>query len=363
MYVEGRVICALSGGVDSAVAAWRLLEAGCEVECLHMTNWEDDGYCDASREFQDARAIADRLGVKLHRVNFSREYYRDVFEDFLLSHRRGETPNPDVLCNRYIKFGVMLRYAQRLGGATLATGHYAQVERDAGTVHLKRAADQAKDQTYFLHSVLTESFQTVQFPLGDLEKPVVRQMARSAGLPVAEKRDSTGICFIGERPFAQFLAEFIEDQPGPIVDEHGNRLGEHRGLAFYTLGQRQGLEIGGLSGLPASPWYVAAKLVASNELVVVQGHDHPLLFQDRVIAEAPNWIGAPPVGLADGHWVQATARSRYRQPDSPCRIRQAAENRIEAHFDTPQRAVTPGQFLVVYQQERCLGGGLIRAAT
>src|SRR5262245_42013147 len=253
-------IVALSGGVDSAVAALLLKQAGHDVQCLHMTNWEDDGYCDNARDFQDARRVCQRLGVPLHRVNFAREYREQVFASFLDEHRRGRTPNPDVLCNREIKFGVLRRYARRLGGDALASGHYARLAPATdGSPSLFKARDASKDQSYFLHAVAPADFADVLFPLGELTKTEVRALARDARLPVAEKKDSTGICFIGERPFAEFLAHYLPPSPGAIVDEHGRTLGRHDGLAYYTLGQRHGLHIGGVAHTLEQPWYVAKK--------------------------------------------------------------------------------------------------------
>ncbi|HVS24615.1 MAG TPA: tRNA 2-thiouridine(34) synthase MnmA, partial [Gammaproteobacteria bacterium] len=305
---SGPTIVALSGGVDSAVAALLLRDAGHDVQCLHMTNWEDDGYCDAARDFHDARRVCRLLGVPLHRVNFAREYREHVFARFLDEHRKGRTPNPDVLCNREIKFGAMARYARRLGAARIATGHYARLAGGSadtapatiaasaadGTPQLLKARDAAKDQSYFLAAVDADDLRDVLFPLGELLKSDVREIARNAGLPVADKKDSTGICFIGERPFAEFLARYVPPSPGAIVDERGREIGTHDGLAYYTLGQRHGLRVGGVSDRAEAPWYVAGKDAERNELLVVQGHDHALLFDDCLAASEVHWIGAPP---------------------------------------------------------------------
>jgi tRNA-uridine 2-sulfurtransferase len=353
-----RVIVALSGGVDSAVAALLLRDAGHDVQCLHMTNWEDDGYCDNARDFQDARRVCQQLGLPLHRVNFAREYRDQVFASFLDEHRRGRTPNPDVLCNREIKFGVMRRYARRLGGDALATGHYARLVLAAGgALQLLKARDGRKDQSYFLHAVAAEDFTDVRFPLGELTKDEVRALARAARLPVAEKKDSTGICFIGERPFAEFLSHYLPDSPGQIRDADGNERGRHRGLAYYTLGQRQGIGLGGSATAREEPWYVATKDSARNELVVVQGHDHPLLYQDWLSATGAHWIGAAP--FEAGGTLRCTAKVRYRQPDQPCTVVSTGNDRFEVSFDHPQRTPTPGQYVVLYAGERCLGGGTI----
>jgi tRNA-specific 2-thiouridylase len=353
----------LSGGVDSAVAALLLRDAGHDVQCLHMTNWEDDGYCNAARDFHDARRVCQLLGVPLHRVNFAREYRERVFADFLAEHRKGRTPNPDVLCNREIKFGAMRRYAQRLGAARIATGHYARLGAGVGgTPQLLKAQDESKDQSYFLAAVGAAEFEDVLFPLGDLCKSEVRAIARGAGLPVAEKKDSTGICFIGERPFAEFLAQYLPPSPGKIVDDRGRELGAHDGLTYYTLGQRHGLYIGGVADRAEAPWYVARKDAVRNELVVVQGSDHPLLLDDGLVASDAHWIGAPPAPLAAGEPLRCRAKIRYRQPDQLCTVVRSGERELEVSFDQPQRTPTPGQYVVFYDGDRCLGGAVIERA-
>jgi tRNA-specific 2-thiouridylase len=362
----GRTIVALSGGVDSAVAALLLREAGHDVECLHMTNWEDDGYCEAARDFHDARRVCQLLDVPLHRVNFAREYREHVFAHFLVEHRKGRTPNPDVLCNREIKFGVMARYARRLGAARIATGHYARLapaepstSTSPAAPRLLKARDSSKDQSYFLAAVDAADFVDVLFPLGDLLKSEVREIARGAGLPVAEKKDSTGICFIGERPFAEFLAQYLPPSPGKIVDDRGRELGRHDGLAYYTLGQRHGLHIGGIANSAEAPWYVARKNTERNELVVVQGSDHPLLFDECLAARDAHWIGAPPTELATGEPFRCAAKIRYRQPDQACTVTITGERDLEVSFGHPQRTPTPGQHVVFYDGDRCLGGAVI----
>jgi tRNA-specific 2-thiouridylase len=354
-----RIVVGMSGGVDSAVAALLLKRAGFEVHGLYMSNWDDDDdYCTGAQDFQDARATAVELGIPLHRVSFAEQYRARVFDYFLSEYRAGRTPNPDVLCNREIKFGLCLDYAARLGAEKFATGHYARLEHgEAGPVLLK-ARDPEKDQSYFLHGVERQHFARVLFPLGDLNKSEVRRLARAAGLPVFDKPDSTGICFIGERPFREFLARYIPTTPGEIVDEHGQTLGRHRGLAFYTLGQRGGLEIGGRSGAREDAWYVAAKDLARNRLVAVQGHDHPLLVS-RALATGPcNWL-VQPARLEFNSQIKV----RYRQPDQPCHATLRPDGALEVRFAQPQRAVTPGQFAVLYDGDRCLGGGLIEGTT
>lgn len=362
MSTSERIIVALSGGVDSAVAALLLRDAGHEVECLHMTNWEDDGQCTSAADFQDARKIARQLGLPLHRVNFTDAYRERVFEQFLAECRAGRTPNPDVLCNREIKFGTLREYARRLGGTSLATGHYARLVVEDGRPHLLKGVDGGKDQSYFLHGVDETAFAEVVFPLGGLLKTDVRARARAANLPSAHKKDSTGICFIGERPFGEFLGRYLPAQPGPIKEPGGRTIGEHCGLAFYTLGQRHGLAIGGLRDFGNEPWYVAEKNTETNSLLVVQGAEHPLLFKNWLTADGIHWINEAPGGWDEGIALRCTAKTRYRQPDQPCLAVRTGPDALEVVFDSPQRAVTPGQYVVFYSGERCLGGATIRAA-
>jgi tRNA-specific 2-thiouridylase len=328
-----------------------------------MSNWDDeDGYCGAAADLGDARSICDQLGLTLHRVNFAEEYRREVFAEFLREARAGRTPNPDVLCNRQIKFGALARYATRLGADGLATGHYARVASLAGETVLLKGRDPQKDQSYFLHAVGSGQLDRVHFPLGELTKQEVRRRALQARLPVAQKRDSTGICFIGERPFDEFLGRYLAPDPGPIVTESGEVIGEHSGLHFYTLGQRKGLGIGGVRALTEAPWYVAAKNRARNELIVVQGHDHPALFGDRLRIGPLHWIGPVPERWTREGMLQCRAKTRYRQPDQACVLHQAGADSTEVVFDAPQRAMTPGQYAVFYDGDRCLGGALIEEA-
>jgi tRNA-specific 2-thiouridylase len=350
-----RVVAGLSGGVDSAVAALLLLERGFDVHGLYMSNWEDqDNYCTDAQDYQDARAVARELGIVLHRVSFADDYRRLVFEEFLAEYRRGRTPNPDVLCNREIKFGACLRYAQRLGASAFATGHYARLEQSADGPALLRARDGSKDQSYFLCGVERARFAQVLFPLGDLHKSEVRERALRAGLPVHDKPDSTGICFIGERPFAQFLAQYLPETPGPIETLDGRVLGQHRGLPFYTLGQRGGLEIGGVRGSAAEPWYVARKIPARNALQVVQGAERAALAASRVRTGAINWLCEPPVTVFD-----AAVKLRYRQADQAARVELQPDHGALLRMENAQWAATPGQTAALYAGERCLGGGVI----
>ena len=352
-----RVILGLSGGVDSAVAAILLQKAGADVHALHMTNWEDDdGYCTAADDLQDARNICEQLDIPLHNANFSKQYRDQVFEYFLDEYKAGRTPNPDVLCNREIKFGVFREYAKRLGGELLATGHYAQTDIVDGHGALFKGADPGKDQSYFLHAVSATALAETVFPLGDIQKDEVRQIARDAGLTVHDKKDSTGICFIGERPFREFLATYLPANPGRMRTPGGEDMGEHQGLMYYTLGQRQGLGIGGRNDRGEEPWYVVGKDLKDNALIVAQG-EHEMLFSDWLIATDTGWIGAAPAGLEKG--LRCRAKVRYRQPDQDCLVTALDDDRVEVRFDVRQKAVAPGQFVVFYDEKRCLGGAVI----
>jgi len=352
-----KVILGLSGGVDSAVAAILLQAAGAEVRALHMTNWEDeDGYCSAADDLQDARKVCEQLGIPLHHVNFARQYRDRVFNYFLEEYAAGRTPNPDVLCNREIKFGVFRDYALRLGGELLATGHYARTSTLDGQVVLRKAFDLGKDQSYFLHAVSAAALAETVFPLGELSKDEVRRIARDHGLEVHDKKDSTGICFIGERPFREFLSTYLPASPGPIRTVQGAVIGEHAGLMYYTLGQRQGLGIGGRRDASEAPWYVVDKVAADNALIVAQG-DTDLLLSDGLDAVDASWINGPPTGIETG--FECMAKVRYRQPDQACVVRSTAGNRLVLQFAVPQRAVAPGQYVVFYSGDRCLGGAVI----
>ncbi len=352
-----RVILGLSGGVDSAVAAHLLKEAGADVEALHMTNWEDeDGYCSAAEDLQDARKICEHLGIPLHHVNFAREYRDRVFRYFLDEYRAGRTPNPDVLCNREIKFGVFRNYARRLGGDLLATGHYARLDYDRGAPRLMKAADPNKDQSYFLHAVTGDALAETVFPLGELIKDDVRSIARDRGLPVFDKKDSTGICFIGERPFREFLSTYLPANPGLIRTPAGRTLGEHSGLMYYTLGQRQGLGIGGRRNAAEAPWYVVDKDLEANALIVDQGNTDRLMSWSLRANDA-SWIRGAPKGLDEA--CRLAAKIRYRQPDQACTVTASGDDTLTVTFDSPQRAVAPGQYVVFYAGDECLGGAVI----
>ena len=337
--------------MDSAVAALLLKEQGHRVTAVFMKNWEEDdrnGHCAAAADLRDAEAVCARLEVPLRTVNFSAEYWDRVFEHFLAEYRAGRTPNPDVACNREIKFKAFLDHALGLGAEAIATGHYARL--GPGPV-LLTARDAGKDQTYFLSAVPTEALTRVAFPLAELTKAEVRARARAAGLPVHDKRDSTGICFIGERRFRDFLGRYLPARPGPMESADGRPLGTHRGLMFYTIGQRHGLDIGG----PGSPWYVAGKDLERNALIVVQGRDHPALWSGGLAAGRPHWIGpAPRLPLA------CRARIRHRQAAVPCRVAERGAG-LEVRFESPQWAVAPGQTVAFYAGERCLGGAVIEA--
>jgi tRNA-uridine 2-sulfurtransferase len=348
----------MSGGVDSSVAAMLLKREGYDVVGLFMKNWEDDDddqYCSTREDLVDVAAVADVLGIDLEVVNFSAEYRDRVFAEFLREYSAGRTPNPDVLCNAEIKFKAFVEHALGMGATRIATGHYARVQERDGRFELLRALDSAKDQTYFLHRLTQAQLARTLFPLGGLVKSEVRLLAKQAGLGVHDKRDSTGICFIGERPFREFLNRYLAHAPGAIRTAEGDVVGEHIGLMFYTIGQRRGIGLGGRRGSAASAWYVAAKDLARNELIVVQGHDHPLLYSRELSARDLAWVaGAPPE--ADRAYG---VRTRYRQADAASRVVSMQEDRCRVAFEAPQWAVTPGQSMVLYDGEICLGGGFI----
>ena len=357
--LAGTVIVGMSGGVDSAVAALQLQRAGFAVQGLFMSNWEDDtdAYCTTASDFQDARRVCELLQMPLHRVSFAAQYRERVFAHFLREYAAGRTPNPDVLCNREIKFGVCMDYMQRLGASWIATGHYARLEHTSTGTRLLRAADTAKDQSYFLHGVAESALRRTLFPIGELRKAEVRQLAHAAGLPVYDKPDSTGICFIGERPFQEFLGRFLRAEPGPIENDRGQVIGGHRGLALYTLGQRSGLGLGGRAGTAAAPWYVADKDIARNALIVVQDQDHPLLLSDAFEVEQVRWFDSSGAAGVDGaaQPIECVVKTRYRQGDLDCTVHPTGAVSLRQ----PARAVTPGQYAVFYRGALCLGGGVI----
>jgi len=361
MSSRSRIVVGLSGGVDSAVTAWLLKQQGHEVVGIFMKNWEDDDdseYCSSNIDFVDAAAVADVVGIELEHVNFAAEYKDRVFAEFLREYQAGRTPNPDVLCNAEIKFKAFLDHAMRLGADKIATGHYARVRESDGHFELLKGLDPAKDQSYFLHRLTQAQLSRTLFPVGELKKTEVRRIAEQIGLPNAKKKDSTGICFIGERPFREFLNRYLSHEPGPMLDERGREVGRHLGLSFYTLGQRQGLGLGGVKkgGGEHLPWFVARKDMARNALIVVQGHDHPWLLSQALTADDCSWIaGTPP------NREHLAAKTRYRQPDAAC-LHQALPDGFALRFDAPQWAVTPGQSAVLYDGEVCLGGGVIHSA-
>ena len=362
-----RVVVGLSGGVDSAVSAYLLKQQGYDVIGIFMKNWEDDDdseFCSSNIDFVDAAAVADVIGIEIEHVNFAAEYKDRVFAEFLREYQGGRTPNPDILCNAEIKFKAFLDHAMRLGASKIATGHYCRVREVNGEFQLLKGLDPAKDQSYFLHRLNQTQLSKTLFPVGELLKTEVRRIADDIGLPNAKKKDSTGICFIGERPFREFLNRYIANEPGSIKDDRGRKIGTHVGLSFYTLGQRQGLGIGGLKekgaqrgGGEHQPWFVARKDLATNTLYAVQGHDHPWLLYGSLHADDLSWCAphAPPPG-------RYAAKTRYRQADAPCALSYNDKGELVLAFDDPQWAVTPGQSAVLYDGEVCLGGGVIASA-
>jgi tRNA-specific 2-thiouridylase len=355
---KGRVVVGMSGGVDSSVAALRLKQEGYDVIGLFMKNWEDDDtdqYCSSRQDLIDAASVADIIGIPLEAVNFSAEYKERVFTQFLSEYKAGRTPNPDVLCNAEIKFKAFLEHATKLGANYIATGHYAQVRQTNGVLELLKGEDGTKDQSYFLYRLGQTQLCRTLFPIGHLYKRDVRRIAKDYGLPNFSKKDSTGICFIGERPFRGFLSRYLPNEPGDIRTTAGEVVGRHAGLMYYTIGQRQGLGIGGTRDGDGEPWFVSNKDMAENVLVVVQGHDHPDLFRPALTATDVTWIS----GRAPRcNWVYA-AKIRYRQIDAPCAITQLDRTKCRIEFAQPQWAVAPGQSVVVYESKVCLGGGVI----
>ena len=358
-----RVVIGMSGGVDSSVAAWLLKQQGFEVVGLFMKNWEDDDdseYCSTRQDLLDAVAVADLIGIDIEAANFATEYKDRVFAEFLREYSAGRTPNPDVLCNAEIKFKAFLDHAMRLGASAIATGHYARIRRSQDGVELLKAVDASKDQSYFLHRLNQAQLSRAMFPLGGMHKTQIRQIAEQIGLPNAKKKDSTGICFIGERPFREFLGRYLPTKPGPITTPDGKKVGEHIGLAFYTIGQRKGIGLGGNKEGSGDAWYVGAKDMQTNTLVVVQGHEHSLLQKSDLKAGDASWVAGKPPALDMNTYA---AKTRYRQADSSCQINytaaEIAQNIFGLHFDEAQWAITPGQSAVLYDGEVCLGGGII----
>lgn len=354
-----KVIVGMSGGVDSSVSAYLLMQQGFQVEGLFMKNWEEDDsdeYCAAAEDLADAEQVCETLGIELHTVNFAAEYWDNVFEHFLAEYKAGRTPNPDIMCNKEIKFKAFLEFAaDALGADYIATGHYVRRAFDDGKWQLLRGIDNNKDQSYFLYTLSHQHIAQTLFPVGELEKPEVRRIAEEQGLVTAGKKDSTGICFIGERKFKDFLQQYLPAQPGPIESVEGEHLGEHEGLMYHTIGQRKGLHIGGMADANGDPWYVVDKDVSRNVLVVAQGKNHPRLYSNGLIAGQLHWVNREEVTQS----IPCVVKTRYRQQDIPCTITPRPDGKLEVTFDEPVAAVTPGQSAVFYQQDVCLGGGII----
>jgi len=355
---NNKIIVGISGGVDSSVTAMLLKEQGYEVEALFMKNWNDQsdgGACLWETDVEDAMLVCDKLDIPLNTVDLSSDYWDKVFKNFLSEYKNGRTPNPDVLCNQEIKFKAFLTHAEKLGATKIATGHYARIHKQDHAFQLLKGLDQNKDQSYFLCRLNQGQLQKALFPIGELEKSEVRKRAEQTGLITHDKKDSTGICFIGEQPFRQFLSRYIPPDPGLIISTNGQKIGEHEGVFYYTLGQRQGLGIGGVKGASDAPWYVVQKNIEENSLIVAQDHDHPLLHSHGLTASSINWISGeiPDIPL------RCQAKNRYRQADQSCTIEKIENDSFNVSFESSQRAITPGQFIVFYKEDVCLGGGII----
>ena len=353
------IIVGMSGGVDSSVTALQLLEQGHQVSGLFMKNWEEDEgteYCTAMEDLADAQQVCDKLGIPLKTVNFAAEYWDEVFEVFLSEFKAGRTPNPDILCNKHVKFKAFLNYAiEDLGADYIATGHYARVAEKNGEFFLLKGLDPNKEQSYFLYTLGQKALSKTLFPIGHLHKPELRALAKKAGFDNHRKKDSTGICFIGERKFTEFLQRYLPTQPGDMVTPEGQYIGKHQGLMYYTLGQRQGLGVGGVKNAPDEPWYVLDKDLENNKLIIGQGHDHPLMLHNTLEANQFDWCSNQVLTET----IHCTAKTRYRQADQPCKVIPLGNDRCRVIFDLPQRAITPGQSVVFYQDDVCLGGGII----
>ena len=355
-----KIIVGLSGGVDSSVAALLLLQQGYEVEGLFMKNWDEqspDGRCMWEADVEDAMHVSEVLGITLNTVNLAIDYWDNVFSHFISEYKNGRTPNPDVLCNQEIKFKAFMELAMEQGADRIATGHYARITHEQGKYHLLKGRDENKDQSYFLCRLGQAQLAKSLFPIGGMKKPVVRKLARDHGLITHDKKDSTGICFVGERDFREFLSRYIPKQPGDILSPDGKVLGHHDGVFYYTLGQRQGLGIGGVRGKGESPWYVVGKDIKNNILYAAQGHDHPLLFSRGLISHSMHWVTGEPPAMP----LHCMAKTRYRQPDQPCTVEMDKKNECRVTFKTAQRAVTPGQYFVLYDGAYCMGGGVIES--
>jgi tRNA-uridine 2-sulfurtransferase len=357
-----KVVVGISGGVDSSVAALLLKEQGYEVEALFMKNWDErgsDGNCMWESDVEDAMHVCETLDIQMNTVDLSSAYWHGVFSHFLEEYKSGRTPNPDVLCNQEIKFSAFLKHALEMGANTIATGHYARIIKDNNSWLLQKGRDRNKDQSYFLCRVGQAQLARSLFPIGALGKPQVRSLAKKAGFITHDKKDSTGICFVGERPFREFLSRYIPTQPGEIRTTDGKSVGTHEGVWYYTLGQRQGLGIGGVKGANEEPWYVVSKDIGENILYIAQGHDHPLLYNRKLIAKDMHWVMGQPPAMP----LQCMAKTRYRQDDQACIVRQFENTVYHVEFTQPQRAITPGQFIVFYEGDICLGGGVIHSTS